>query len=96
MTADQEALDVAMVIAGVAAEHQPSGITRRECFAHGDYGVPWMCDTARVAMALAAVMDLCDDGEDEARARGLASPLVRTDQLRSLIAGAINFTPPEQ
>lgn len=98
MTADQEAFDVAWVITDVAALHQPDYRGRQcgTCVDSGSHPVPWMCNTARVVMALTVVMDILDEGEAEAKRRGLASPLIRSDQLRSLIAGAINFTPPEQ
>lgn len=98
MTADQEALDVAMVIADVAYLHQPDMHGRcGTCVGALSFAVPWMCNTARVLMALSVVMDVLDEGERQSAERGPGGvAAVNTADLRRLISGAINFVPTEQ
>ncbi len=87
---DDGVLDVAMVLADVAGNHNANG--RGECEAC--MGAPWMCGPARLAMVVASLMEMCDNAEDAAPQGQVA--LIRACQLRDLIIGAVNFVPLEQ
>jgi hypothetical protein len=83
-------MDVVIVIAEVAAQHHNDPLTGtcRTCSFLAEEFIAWMCPVARVTMALATVMSLCDDSP--------LPRLIRTDQLRSLIAGAVNYVPEDR
>lgn len=46
------------LISALRTEHRPIGRTRPECFAHGDYGVPWPCSARVAAERIARVLDM--------------------------------------